>query len=117
MVGSYYKDGLTGNVIKIKSAQRILDFENKVARVIKWALPIPLTDQWWKDLGFVFEVGDGMNSDHWKLRVNSKLKLQIVVNSKGFCLAHSGYNYRVIEYVHEIQLIAFVLTGKQLIKI
>ncbi len=77
---------------------------------IKDIEPIPLTEQWLKDLGF------HKNNDRWHKSYPFYIKWCDWTPEGWWALRDVDIPIRLVEHVHQLQNLYFALTGKELTK-
>jgi len=80
--------------------------------------PIPLTENWFKDFGFV--KVDNCNKDtfpNWSIENYGELNpIEVVTNVNGFWTIIQPPLLPIIKYVHQLQNFYFIMTDKELAK-
>lgn len=85
------------------------EFRDTYGQFMHHLSPIPLTEEWLERLGFEKQM-----AWTWAIEINGGRKLVYYVGEKGWSIGNKEYSDHECRYVHELQNLYFVLTGKEL---
>lgn len=113
-----------GNYVNYKGAEVIWtsdDFgEIDHSDIMSFVKPIPLTEQWLKDLGFernsnYFTIKTSWYFDISNIRQQTKLKIKFT-SARNWRVESPANRSIYITSIHQLQNLYFALTGKELTK-
>lgn len=115
-IGNYVHNNVESFAIQAKDLIFLLAFDNE-----HYAEPIPLTEEWLLKFGFIKKINNG--SEYLRYYWDGDIMIYVDEDTNAMYLGdydeyHDckpfGLSEQKIQYVHQLQNLAFLLTGNEL---